>query len=86
MNTKVAKKKLCDLEIHTVKKNIKNIHLAVYPPKGRVRIAVPTDTADETIDAIVLSKMPWIKQQQIKYERQQRQTKREFVSGESHFF
>ena len=41
MNTKKSKTIICDLEIDTVKKDIKNIHLAVYPPNGRVRIAAP---------------------------------------------
>ena len=75
-----------NLEIHTVKKDIKNIHLGVYPPNGRVRVAAPIKTTDETIKVLVISKMPWIKKQQAKFDRQERQTKREYVSGESHFF
>ena len=86
MNTKDSKKRICNLEIHTVKKDIKNIHLGVYPPNGRVRVAAPTKTTDETIKVLVVSKMPWIKKQQSKFNKQERQTKREYVSGESHFF
>lgn len=86
MRTEESKKKIRDLEIHTVKKDIKNIHLGVYPPNGRVRIAAPAKTTDEIIKVLVSSKMPWIKKQQSKFEKQERQTKREFVSGESHFF
>jgi predicted metal-dependent hydrolase len=86
MNTELNKKKICDLEIHTVKKNIKNIHLGVYPPDGRVRVAAPSKTTDQMIDVLVASKTPWIKRQQAKFREQERQTKREFVSGESHFF
>ena len=79
-------KKFCDFEIHTVRKDIKNIHLGVYPPNGRVRIAAPTKTTDETLKILVTSKMPWINKQKAKFKKQQRQTKREFVSGESHHF
>ena len=86
MNTEENKKKICDLEIDTVKKDIKNIHLGVYPPNGRVRIAAPTKTTDETLKVLVASKMPWINKQKAKFEKQERQTKREFVSGESHYF
>jgi len=86
MSTKETKTKICDLEIHTVKKDIKNIHLGVYPPNGRVRVAAPLNTTDEKIKLLVISKMNWIKKQQAKFRKQDRQTKREYVSGESHFF
>ena len=79
-------KRIGDFEIHTVKKDIKNIHLGVYPPKGRIRIAAPTKTTDETLRVLVTSKTPWISKQKAKFEKQERQTKREFISGESHYF
>jgi len=56
MNIDEDKKKICDLEIDTVKKDIKNIHLGVYPPNGRVRIAAPTKTTDDTLRMLVASK------------------------------
>lgn len=86
MNTKKTKIKMYDLEIDTVKKDIKNIHLAVYPPDGRVRIAAPLETPDEAIKLLIAKKMPWIKKQQNKFNQQERQTKREYLSGESHYF
>lgn len=86
MSTEKRRTKISDLEIQTVKKDIKNIHLAVYPPNGRVRVAVPKNTTDEQIELLVISKIPWIKRQQSKFNRQERQTKREYVSGESHYF
>ena len=86
MNTKKTRTRICDLEIDTVKKDIKNIHLGVYPPNGRVRVAAPLKTTDEAIKLLVISKMPWIKKQQLKFNEQERQTKREYVSGESHYF
>lgn len=86
MNTDLKNLKVCGLEVQTVKKNIKNMHLGVYPPEGRVRVAAPMKMSDESIRLFVISKIPWIKKQKTKYEKQQRQSKREFVSGESHYF
>jgi predicted metal-dependent hydrolase len=58
MNTEKTKTIICDLEIETVKKDIKNIHVGVYPPNGRVRVAAPLKTTDEAIKLLVISKMP----------------------------
>ncbi|MDR0797496.1 MAG: M48 family metallopeptidase [Nitrososphaerota archaeon] len=82
----MKKTKIYDLEVNTIKKDIKNIHLAVCPPDGQVRLAVPIKTTDEAIKLLIADKMPWIKKQQKKYSQQERQTKREYVSGESHYF
>ncbi|GAF71083.1 unnamed protein product [marine sediment metagenome] len=86
MITKPKRVQICNLEIQTVRKDIKNIHLGVYPPSGRIRVAAPLKTSDETIRLFVISKMPWIKKQRLKFIRQERQSRREFVSGESHYF
>lgn len=86
MNTEENKIEICNLEIDTVRKDIKNIHLGIYPPNGRIRVAAPLKTTDETIKLLVISRMKWIQKQQLKFNRQERQTKREYVSGESHFF
>ena len=86
MNTKIGKLVMADLEVLTVRKNIKNIHIGVYPPNGRVRVAAPLRTTDETIRLIVLSKIPWIRKQRDKFTRQERETPREYVTGESHHF
>jgi predicted metal-dependent hydrolase len=84
MNTK--KIKIGDIEIITLRKNIKNLHLGVYPPNGRVRIAAPLKTSDESIRLFAISKISWIKKQKAKFDKQSRQAKREYVSGESHYF
>lgn len=86
MNTRNKKLKVSNLMIQTVKKDIKNIHLGVYPPTGRVRVAAPLSTTDDTITMLVASKMPWIRRQQRRFLAQERETPREYVSGESHFF
>ena len=86
MNTDLNKLKVCGLEVQTVKKNIKNMHLGVYPPQGRIRVAAPLKMSDDSIRLFVVSKIPWIRKQKSKFEKQQRQTKREYLSGESHYF
>lgn len=67
-------------------KDIKNLHLAVYPPSGRVRVAAPLRVTDEAIRLFTISKVGWIKRQQEKYRGQERQSAREFVTGESHYY
>lgn len=74
-----------DTSIEVVRKEIKNIHLGVYPPHGRVRIAAPLSFDDESVRLFAVSKMAWVKRQQAKFQNQERQTEREYVSGESHY-
>lgn len=75
-----------DITIDVVKKNIKNLHLAVYPPIGRVRIAAPLKVEDEAVRLFAISKLGWIKKHRKNFDNQKRETKREYVSGESHYF
>ena len=75
-----------NISIDVVRKDIENLHLAVYPPNGRVRIASPLKIDDEAVRLFAISKMAWIKKQQLKFESQQRQSKRQFISGESHYY
>ncbi len=72
--------------IDIVRKDIKNLHLAVYPPEGRVRIATPLRLDDESVRLFAISKLAWIKRQQEKFRGQERQSAREYLSGESHYF
>jgi len=78
--------KINDFEVQIAKKDIKNIHLGVYPPEGRIRVAAPLNINDETIRLFIISKIHWINKQCTKFIEQQRQTKREYVSGETHYF
>jgi len=75
-----------DINIDIIKKNIKNLHLSVHPPDGRVRIAVPNKMNDDAIRIFAISKLTWIKKQRSKFQAQERQSEREFVSGESHYY
>ncbi len=74
------------LRVQVVRKGIKNLHLGVYPPSGRVRVAVPLRVNDGAVRLAVISKLGWIKRQLARFEAQPRQSRREMVSGESHFF
>lgn len=76
---------LGDLSVEVVRKEIKNIHLSVYPPRGRVKIAAPTRMALNTIRVFVISKIGWIRQQQEKLLGQEREPAREYVDRESHY-
>ncbi len=86
MSTKSRKLTVGGVGVEIVRKNIKNLHLGVYPPHGRVRIAAPLLVKDETVRLAVVAKLAWIKRQREKFLRQPRQSAREMVSGEAHYF
>ncbi|MEE4202384.1 MAG: SprT family zinc-dependent metalloprotease [Halieaceae bacterium] len=73
------------LQVEVVRKNIKNLHLGVYPPAGRVRIAAPLVLSDEAIRLAIIDKLGWIKRQQQRFAEQPRQSTRQMVSGETHY-
>ncbi|MCX6269818.1 MAG: SprT family zinc-dependent metalloprotease [Bacteroidetes bacterium] len=75
-----------ELKIDVVRKDIKNLHLAVYPPHGRIRIATPLRIDDEAVRLFAISKLSWIKKQQEKFRHQDRQSERQYISGETHYF
>ncbi len=75
-----------DITVDVVRKDIKNMHLAVYPPTGRVRIAAPLRVNEEAIRLFAISKLGWIKRHQRKFEAQERIPPREFKERESHYF
>ena len=74
------------IKVEVVRKDIKNLHLGVYPPHGRVRVAAPMVVSDEAIRLAVIEKLGWIRRKQAAFAAQPRQSAREMVSGESHYF
>lgn len=74
---------IADISVEIVKKNIKNMHLSVLPPDGKVRVSAPVTMSDDAIAMFVRMKLGWIRKQQAKFEAQPRQSEREFVSGET---
>jgi predicted metal-dependent hydrolase len=77
---------ISNIKIDVVRKDIKNIHLAVYPPTGRVRIAAPLKVNEDAIRLFAVSKLGWIKRNQRKFEGQVRISQREYRQRESHYF
>lgn len=76
---------LGDISISVTRKDIKNVHLSVHPPEGRVTLVAPTSTRLEVARAYAISRLGWIREQQSKLEAQARETPRQFVERESHY-
>jgi predicted metal-dependent hydrolase len=76
---------LGEIAVHVVQKDIKNIHLSVYPPAGEVRISAPLRMNLDTVRVFAISKLGWIKQQRTKILGQERETPREYLNRESHY-
>ena len=74
-----------NIDIEVERKPIKNLHLAVYPPNGRVHVSSPKEWSDEDIRSFVVSRWDWIDEQRKDIANQARQSHREFVDGESHY-
>jgi len=73
------------IRVEVVRKPIKNLHLSVHPPDGRVRVSAPSRIDDEAVRLAVISKLRWIRRHQQTFADQPRQSRREMVSGESHY-
>jgi predicted metal-dependent hydrolase len=79
------KLELGGITVDVVQKDIKNVHLSVYPPNGRVRLSAPLRMSAETIRVFAASKIGWIKKQQAKLKGQEREPPREYLDRESHY-
>ncbi len=86
MNINNQQIKLGDISLDVVRKDIKNVHLSVYPPTGRVRISAPLRMNLDTLRIFAISKLSWIKKHKNKYLNQKRESPREYISRESHYF
>lgn len=73
------------IAVDVVYKNIKNLHIGVYPPLGRVRVAAPERLDEDTVRLAVIQRLPWIKKQRSQLQAADRQAEREMVTGESHY-
>lgn len=74
------------MPVDVVRKDIKNLHVGVYPPNGRVRVATPQRLDDEAVRLAVISRLGWIRRQQKGFKEQFRQSQREMITGESHYY
>ena len=77
---------LGDIVVEVELKDIKHLHLSVFPPSGKVRIAAPLRMNMDTIRIYAISKLGWIKKQQYKFLTQEREAPREFLNKEGHYF
>ena len=82
----MAQISIANIAIDVVHKSIKNVHLSVYPPSGKVRISAPLHMNLETIRVFAISKLGWIKRQQAVLRKQERETPREYLNRESHYY
>src|SRR6266516_4255885 len=85
MSTANAYLTIRGISIDVVYKDIKNLHIGVYPPVGRVRVAAPKRLDEEQIRLAVIQRLPWIKRQRRQLQEAARQSPREMVNGESHY-
>lgn len=76
---------LGDIAVDVVLKDIKNVHLSVHPPAGRVRISAPKRMGIDNIRVFAISKLDWIKRQQTKLREQERESQRGYLDRESHY-
>jgi len=74
------------VSIDVLRRDIKHLHVGVYPPRGRVRVAAPLRLTDEAVRLALVTRLGWIRRQQAAFEAQDRQSAREMVTGESHYF
>lgn len=75
-----------DIRVEVVRKAIKNLHIGVYPPDGRVRVAAPARMSDDAVRLAVVGKLGWIKRHQTRFASQERQSPRDYVTGETHYY
>lgn len=85
MTTERSHIEVSGIEVEIHRKAIKNLHVGVYPPHGKVRVAAPTYMDDEAVRLAIVSRLGWIRRQQQGFSRQARQSAREMVTGESHY-
>lgn len=85
MNTEHSHIDISGIRVDVIRKDIKNIHLAVYPPTGRVRVSTPRFLKDETLRLFLVSKLGWIQKHTRRMKQQPRVAEREYIQGESHW-
>lgn len=77
---------ISDLTVEFVRKDIKNVHLSVSPPEGKVRLSAPLSMTEDNARLAVVTRWSWIRKKQKQFAAQRRETYREYIDGESHFF
>lgn len=83
MSTNSCLLQVGSIEALVIRKPIKNLHLSVLPPLGKIRVSAPIAMKDDAIRTLLATRLAWIRKQQARFEGQERQTRREYVSGEN---
>lgn len=86
MTTERRRIEVRGIPVDVDRKSIKNLHVGVYPPDGRVRVAAPERMDEEAIRLAIVSRLGWIRRQRRGFEDQARQSERRMITGESHYF
>lgn len=88
MNTKTDRYhiNIRGISVEVIRKDIKNFYISVHPPNGHVRVSAPLHFDEDAIRMAVITRLAWIRQKQAEFAKQDRQSEREFVTGESHYF
>jgi len=86
MSTNICLLQISGIEVLVLRKSVKNLHLNVLPPVGKVRVTAPSYMKDDAIQTFLATRISWIKKQQAKFRAQEREAPREYVSGETHYF
>ena len=82
----MAKIMVNELSIDVIRKKIKNVHLAIYPPTGRIRVSAPLRLDEAAVRLFILSKFIWIKKQLLKLSFQKKPVILDYISGEYHYY
>lgn len=77
---------VANIEVKVLRKNIKNMHLSVHPPNGHVRLSAPKEANPDVVRLFAISKLSWLKKNIKNFQEQSRETPRQYVNGESHYF
>jgi predicted metal-dependent hydrolase len=85
MSTTSAYLTVRGIGVDVIFKDIKNLHIGVYPPVGRVRVAAPLRLDDDAVRLAVIQRLAWIRKQRARLQSADRQSQREMVTGESHY-
>ncbi|MGC0249825.1 M48 family metallopeptidase [Pseudactinotalea sp. Z1748] len=85
MSTASAYMTVRGIDVDVIYKDVKNLHIGVYPPMGRVRVAAPSRLDDDQVRLAIIQRLPWIKRQRQELQDAPRQSEREMVTGESHY-
>lgn len=88
MNTKTDRYhiNIRGISVEVVRKDIKHFYIGVHPPNGHVRVSAPLHFDEDAIRLAVITRLAWIRKKQTAFAKQERQSEREFVTGESHYF